>query len=118
MPLKSKSRSEIAAAIMEIRRTSGRCPRNLQIDIGKNFYHMYGNIIYQPLFYYITYSMIKASVIKRFNRMLKHAMWKIIRLRCSYKLIDALPRLIEEYKAHKHCTIFIRSVDVILEIDK
>ncbi|KAL6266154.1 hypothetical protein P5V15_003014 [Pogonomyrmex californicus] len=39
VPLKSKVRSETANAIAKIIRESGRCPKNLQTDIGKEFYN-------------------------------------------------------------------------------
>ena len=37
--LKSKDGSETANAIAEIVRESGRCPKNLQTDIGIEFYN-------------------------------------------------------------------------------
>jgi len=37
VPLKSKGGSETAVAIVEIIRVSGRCPKNLQTDMGKEF---------------------------------------------------------------------------------
>jgi len=39
VPLKSKSRNEMANAITEIIRKSGRHPNNLQTDMGKKFYN-------------------------------------------------------------------------------
>ncbi|KAL6417035.1 hypothetical protein ACFW04_014743 [Cataglyphis niger] len=39
VPLKSKGRSETADAIAEIIRDSKRCPRNMQTDMGKEFYN-------------------------------------------------------------------------------
>ncbi|XP_018318362.1 uncharacterized protein, partial [Mycetomoellerius zeteki] len=39
VPLKSKGGSETADAIAEIIRESGRCPKNLQTDMGKEFYN-------------------------------------------------------------------------------
>ncbi|XP_036146611.1 uncharacterized protein LOC118646874 [Monomorium pharaonis] len=41
IPLKSKGGSETANAITEIIRESKRCPRNLQTDMGKEFYNAY-----------------------------------------------------------------------------
>ena len=38
VPLKSKGGSETADAIVEIIRASGRCPKNLQTDMGKKFF--------------------------------------------------------------------------------
>ncbi len=39
VPLKSKSGSETANAIAELIRKSGRYPKNLQTDMGKEFYN-------------------------------------------------------------------------------
>ena len=64
--LKSKDGSETADAIAEIIRDSGRCPKNMQTDMGKEFY----NTDVQKLFkkhdinHYSTYSILKASVVE------------------------------------------------------
>jgi len=39
VPLKSKGGSETADVISEIIGASGRCPKNLQTDMGKEFYN-------------------------------------------------------------------------------
>ncbi|XP_070153678.1 uncharacterized protein [Polyergus mexicanus] len=63
VPLKSKGGSETADAIAEIIRDSKRCPKNMQTDMGKEFY----NIDVQRLIrkhdinHYSTYSVLKAS---------------------------------------------------------
>ena len=114
IPLKSKGGSETANAIAEIIRESKRCPKNLQTDMGKEFY----NAKVQKLFkkhninHYSTYSILKASVVERFNRTLKNDMWKMFTLNGNYKWIDALPRLVSDYNARKHRTIGMRPVDV------
>ena len=76
MPLKTKSGNEMTTAMAKIIQ-GDRCLKNLQNDIGKEFYN--GNV--QKLLkkhninHYSTYSM-KASVVERFNHTLKHDMWK------------------------------------------
>ena len=40
IPLKSKGGNETAKAIAEIIRKSKRCPKNLQTDMGKEFYNI------------------------------------------------------------------------------
>jgi len=114
VPLKSKGGSE-TAVIVEIIRASGRCPKNLQTDMEKEFY----NIDVQKILkkhevnHYSTYSTLKASVVERFNRTLKNNMWKIFTLNGNYKWIDELPRLMSDYNARKHRTIGMRPADVI-----
>ncbi|KAL6445443.1 hypothetical protein ACFW04_000785 [Cataglyphis niger] len=114
VPLKSKGGSEMADAIAEIIRDSKRCPRNMQTDMGKEFY----NTAVQRLMkkhdinHYSTYSVLKASVVKRFNSTLKNNMWKMFTLNGTYKWMDELPRLVLDYNACKHRTIGMRSIDV------
>ncbi|XP_011859021.1 PREDICTED: uncharacterized protein LOC105556534 [Vollenhovia emeryi] len=114
VPLKIKGGSETADAITEIIRESERCPKNLQTDMGKEFYNTYVQRLLkkQNINLYSTYSIMKASVVERFNRTLKNAMWKMFTLNGSYKWTDLLSRLTAEYNARKHRTIGMRPVDV------
>jgi len=83
-------------------------------DRGKKFY----NVNVQKLMkkhdinHYSTYSVIKASVVERFNRTLKNDMWKQFTLNGNYRWIDLLPHLAAEYNARKHWTIGMRLIDV------
>ncbi|XP_011062614.1 PREDICTED: uncharacterized protein LOC105150926 [Acromyrmex echinatior] len=87
--LKSKDGSETANAIAEIK------------SLKKHVNH------------YSTYSMLKASVVERFNRTLKNDIWKMFTLNGNYKWIDELPRLVSDYNARKHRTIGMRPAEVI-----
>jgi hypothetical protein len=114
VPLKTKGGRETADAIAGIIRESGRCPKNLQTDMGKEFY----NADVQKLLkkhdinHYSTYSVLKASIVERYNRTLKNEMWKQFTLNGNYKWIDLLPRLVSNYNARKHRTIGMRPIDV------
>jgi len=92
VPLKSKGGSEMAEAITETIRKSKRCPKNLQTDMGKEFYNtdVQGLLKKHNINHYSTYSMLKASVVEQFNRTLKNDMWKMFTLNGNYKRIDAL----------------------------
>jgi len=59
------------------------------------------------------YSVMKASIVKRFNRTLKNNMWKMFTLNGNYKWFDLLSRLVSNYNARKYRTIGMRLVDVI-----
>ena len=75
VPLKSKGGSETANAIAEIVRESRRCPKNLQTDMGKEFYNAdVQKILKKHVNHYSTHSTLKASVIERFNHTLKNDM--------------------------------------------
>jgi transposase InsO family protein len=114
VPLKSKSGKEMAAAIAKIIRGDGRCPKNLQTDMGKEFYNANVQELLKKhdINHYSTYSVMKASVVERFNRTLKNNMWKQFTLNGNYKWIDLLPRLLSEYNMRKHRTIGMRPIDV------
>ncbi|XP_018315637.1 uncharacterized protein [Mycetomoellerius zeteki] len=92
VPLKSKGGSETADAIAEIIRESGRCPKNLQTDMGKEFYNadVQKILTKHNVNHYSTYSTLKAN----------------------YKWVDELPRLVSDYNARKYRTIGMRPADV------
>ena len=52
-----------------------------------------------------TFNEGKAVVIERFNRTLKNKMYKYFTANNTYKYVDVLPDLINEYSNHKHSTI-------------
>ena len=103
VPLKSKGGRETADAIAEIIRESGRCPKNLQTDMGKEFYNADVQKLVKKhgINHYSTYSILKASIVERFNRTLKNDMWKMFTLNGSYKWVDALPRLVSDYNSRR-----------------
>ncbi|XP_025155132.1 uncharacterized protein LOC112588676 [Harpegnathos saltator] len=87
---------------------------NLQTDQGKEFYNteLQRLVKKHGVNHYSIYSVMKASVVERFNRMLKNNMWKMFTFNGTYKWIDLLPRLIAEYNTRKHRTIGMRPIDV------
>jgi len=87
VPLKRKSGDEVARALSGIARASGRCPRNLQTDKGREFYNaeVRGFVEKREINHYSTYSVLKASIVERFNRTLKNSMWKYFTLNGTYK---------------------------------
>jgi len=87
IPLKNKSGSDTANAITEIIRKSGRQPKNLQTDMGEEFYNADVQRIVNThdINHYSMYSVIKASVVERFNRTQKNDMWKMFTFNGNYK---------------------------------
>ena len=114
VPLKSKSGNEMSETIAKIIRDDKRCPKNFQTDRGKEFYNANVQKLMKKhnINHYSTYSVMKASIVERFNRTLKNNMWKMFMLNGNYKWIDALPRLVVEYNARKHRTIGMKPIDV------
>lgn len=92
----------------------GRIPKNLQTDDGKEFF----NKVFQSLMlkykinHYSTYSVMKASIIERFNRTLKGMMWKEFSYNGSYHWIDIYQQLINKYNRKIHRTIKMAPIDV------
>jgi len=114
VPLKSKSGNEMSETIAKIIRDDKRCPKNFQTDRGKEFYNANVQKLMKKhnINHYSTYSVMKASIVERFNRTLKNNMWKMFTLNGNYKWIDALSRLVVEYNARKHRTIGMKPIDV------
>ncbi|XP_026829805.1 uncharacterized protein LOC113563012 [Ooceraea biroi] len=130
VPLKRKSGSEVAGSFASMFRDTGRCPRNLHTDEGKEFYNSHlreltlkGGACFRTLKirynftnlginHYSTHSVMKASIVERFNRTLKNEMWKVVTFNGSYKWVDVLSRLVSEYNARRHRAIAMRPVDV------
>lgn len=118
VPLKSKAGRETADAIAKIIRESGRCPKNLQTDMGKEFYNADVQKVLKKhdINHYSTYSVLKASIIERWNRTLKNDMWRMFTLNGSHKWVNELPRLVSDYNNRRHRTIGMRPVDVNSEV--
>ncbi|KAL6420582.1 hypothetical protein ACFW04_014630 [Cataglyphis niger] len=88
VPLKTKGGSETADAI--INKIARGYPRNMQTNMGKEFYNTDVERLMKKhdINHYFTYSMLKASVVERFNRTLKNDMWKMFTLNKTYKWIS------------------------------
>jgi len=61
--LKTKNGTEMATEIAKIIQDDGKCPKNLQTDMGKEFYNANVQILLKKhnINHYSTYSVIKAS---------------------------------------------------------
>ena len=83
--LKSKSGKDVAEAFASILKNHNP-PDNLQVDQGTEFYNSNFKSLMKKykINMYSTHSVLKASVIERFNRTLKGKMWKMFSLRGNY----------------------------------
>ena len=82
----------------KIIRDSGRYPKNLQTDMGKEFY----NAIVQELLKKHNINTMQAFVVEWFNRTLKNDMWKQFTHNGNYKWIDLLSRFVSKYNASNY----------------
>jgi len=109
-PLIVKNGNEVTKAMAKIIRDDERCPKNLHIDRGKEFYNSDVQKLLKKcnINHYSTYSIMKASIFEWFNCTLKNDIWKQFTHNGSYKWIDILPCVISNYNARKYRTIGMR----------
>ena len=114
VPLKSKTGKCVTEAFRTIINQSGRSPRYLQTDNGKEFYNSVFQqfIKSQAIQHYSSYSDLKASIVERFNRTLKNLMYKQFTLQGNYKWINILPELLHKYNNSVHSTINMKPSEV------
>lgn len=112
--VKTKTGEEISKAMKKVLNTNNRIPKNLQSDMGKEFY----NKTFQDLMkkykinHYSTFSSKKASIVERVNRTLKSIMWKEFSFRGNYKWVNILPEIVLQYNNKKHRTINMKPINV------
>lgn len=114
MALKTKTGTEVSNAFKKILIDSRVTPRNLQTDQGKEFF----NVNFQSLMkengirHYCTYSKTKASMAERVIRTIKEKLFKYFSLHGTYKWIDIISSIVDEYNQTKHRTIGMKPCDV------
>lgn len=106
-PLKNKTGKEVASAMDDILNSVKTSPKNLQTDMGTEYYNMHFKAVMKKygINHYSTYSNVKACIAERFIRTLKNNMYREFSARGSYKWIDILPQLIRTYNNTVHSTI-------------
>ncbi|XP_066595462.1 myosin heavy chain, clone 203-like [Prorops nasuta] len=118
IPIKTKSGKNVTHAFSKV--LEERKPKNLQTDDGTEFY----NTNFQQLMkhhginHYSTYSILKASVVERFNRTLKSSMWKMFTFNGNYQWLNILSNLVKDYNNRKHRTIGMSPQSVTIEREK
>ena len=107
VPIKDKTGKTITNTFQSIVKTSKRKPKKLWVDNGSEIYSNVFKkwLVENEIKIYSTFNEGKAIVIERFNRALKNKMYKYFTANNTYKYVDVLPDLINEYNNHKHSTI-------------
>lgn len=113
-PVKRKTGKDVADAMRIILSQMKTIPKNVQTDLGKEFYNKNFKELVEKynINHYSTYSNVKASVVERVNRTLKNIMWKQFSLRGSYRWWDILQKVVAQYNNTKHTTIGMKPKDV------
>ena len=77
------------------------------VDNGSEFYNnvLKRWLVENGIRIYCTFNEDKAVVIERFNRTSKDEVYKYVTVNNTYKYVDVLSDLINEYDNHKHSTI-------------
>lgn len=112
-PLKTKTSVDVVEAMNNILKC-GRIPKNLQTDDGKEFFNKHFNDLMKAhkINHYSTFSVMKASIVERFNRTLKGMMWKDFSYNGSYHWLDKSKDLIKDYNKKYHRTIKMAPIKV------
>lgn len=116
--VKDKSGKVVADAMQEIL-SQDRLPKNLQTDMGKEFYNRsFENVMKKfSINHYSTYTTMKASIVERVIRSLKEMLYKEFSLLGNYRWIEILPHITEQYNSRKHCTIKMAPCDVTKDME-
>lgn len=115
VPIKNKTKSETTHAFKQILNDSTRYPKNLQTDMGTEFY----NDSFKKLMdsyninHYSTFSIKKASIVERVIRTLKTNLFKKFSYHGNYKWIGTLlDSVVKTYNDTKHRTTDFKPIDV------
>lgn len=113
-PVKRKTGQAVADAMKKVLSSTKTSPKNLQTDMGKEFYNKeFQNLMKKfGINHYSSYSNLKSSIVERCNRTLKNMMWKQFSLQGTYKWLDLLPQIVKKYNSTKHSTIGMKPEDV------
>jgi Integrase core domain len=119
VPVKRKTGVAVTAAMENIFK-QGRVPRNIQSDMGKEFFNSEFSALMKRnnINHYSTYTTMKAFICERFNRTLKNNMWKTFSLQGNYKWLTMLPNLLKLYNNTIHSTIRMKPSDVNKKCEK
>lgn len=107
IPLKQKNKEAVCKGFVNVL-IKGRHPKNLQTDLGKEFYNDKFKILCSrySINHYSTYSTKKASIVERFIRTLKNKIYKEFSLKGNYKWKDeVLQNKVWEYNNSFHRTV-------------
>lgn len=119
-PVKNKSGVDVTKAMKTIFSKDHRIPKNLQTDLGKEFYNKDFKKLMREynVHHYSTYSSKKASIVERVNRTLKSLMWREFSMQGTYKWLTLLREIVQHYNTQKHSVIQMKPIDVTKKNEK
>ena len=104
--IKNKTGAEVTKAFTDIF-NQGRIPQNLQTDNGTEFYNQSLQDLMKKhnINHYSTFSTLKASIAERSIRTLKEKLYRVFSMNGSYKYLNLLQNVTDEYNNTRHRTI-------------
>ena len=118
IPVYRKDTKNMTKAVDELlkqfKERFGKYPKVAQFDEGKEFYNVGVKELLKEhnVEYFSTNSDRKAAIVERFNRTLKTSMWKYFYSKETYKWVDILDELVNNYNQTKHSSILMKPADV------
>ena len=112
-PLKSKHGKEVAAAFKDIF-AEGRIPKRIQTDQGKEFENRHVRTLFDQhgIELFSVKSAYKAALVERFNRTLKHRLWRYFTSKFTSKWTDVLQDAVHAYNHSVHRMIGRKPAEV------
>lgn len=113
-PLKQKSKTDVTQTFKKLLE-KGRICKNLQTDLGKEFYNsdFKKQMAKYNINHYSSYSTKKASIVERFIRTLKNMLYKQFSLQGNYKWTNGLlDKVVQKYNSSFHRTIGMKPIQV------
>lgn len=113
IPIRRKTGEDVTEAMSTIFK-EGRIPKNMQSDDGTDFFnkHFKRLMLQHKINHYSTFSSLKASIVERLNKTLKHIMWKEFSMNGNYKWIGMIKKLVATYNTNYHQTIKMKPINV------
>ena len=112
-PLKSKQGEVVATAFKDIFR-EGRIPHRVQTDQGKEFENRHVRTLFREhnIELFSVKSAYKAAIVERFNRTLKHRLWRYFTAENKQQWTKVLQDAVHAYNHSVHRTIKRKPADV------
>ena len=112
VPLKNKSSGVIVEALKGIFKDSGRRPKKLWTDKGREFFN---KDVRDLIYLYATENEEKSSIAERWIRTIKEKMFKYFTDYKTNRYIDVLPDLVEDYNNTVHSSTKLTPVEASKE---
>lgn len=115
-PLRTKSGAEVAAAFKDVFQ-EGRIPKRIQTDQGREFYNRPVQSLFEEhhIELFSVKSAYKAAIVERFNRTLKHKLWRYFTMSTKQNWTQILQDVVNAYNHSKHRILGCAPVDVTPE---